>query len=492
MSEVVCPGLFYATPAQDGVLSRIRIPGGILTAQQCEAIATLADQFGGGYVQITNRANVQIREIQTGIAADTLTQLQELGLASPVVEVDQIRNIMSSPTAGIDCYELLDTRPLVMGWDQYISTHPHLGILSAKFSVCFDGGGSVSVRDRPNDIGLVAVKDQGNVYFRLQLSVGERGDAPCDVGVLVKPEDSLLVLAALAEVYYGWTVQLGDCAVTHRRKPRFRQLMNDWGVEAYLQTVENRLPFSWQRCDVSTATPVNSYGHIGVHPQRQPGASYIGVVLPLGQLGTQQLRGLAALAKHGSGTLRLTPWQNVLIPDIPHQQFTQVQQTLEDLGLHWSATHPCSAIVACSGNGCVSSATDTKRHALILTAHLEQHITLDHPINIHFSGCEKSCAQHHPSDIALLGVATDGATGGTEAYRVYVGSDGSTFGREYQECSPEQLPDLIQHMLQIYQDKRISPDETFKEFANRHAINELKELFNQQLTTNNQQLTTNA
>ena len=473
MSEVVCPGLFYATPARDGVLSRIRIPGGILTAQQCEAIATLADQFGGGYVQITNRANVQIREIQTGIAADTLTQLQELGLASPVVEVDQIRNIMSSPTAGIDCYELLDTRPLVRAWDQYISTHPHLGILSAKFSVCLDGGGSVSVRDRPNDIGLVAVKDQGNVYFRLQLSVGERGDAPCDVGVLVKPEDSLLVLAALAEVYYDWTLQ-GDRAITYRRKPRFRQLMNNWGVEAYLQTVENRLPSSWQRCGVSTATPVNSYRHIGVHPQRQPGASYIGVVLPLGQLDTQQLRGLAALAQHGSGTLRLTPWQNVLIPDIPHQQVTQVQQTLEELGLHWLATHPCSAIVACSGNGCVSSATDTKRHALTLAAHLKQHITLDHPINIHFSGCEKSCAQHHPSDIALLGVATNDA----EAYRVYVGSDGSTFGREYQECSFEQIPDLIQNMLWTYQNQRISSNETFREFANRYTIDELKKVFN--------------
>ncbi len=499
LSEIAtCPGLFYPTTAQDGVLSRIRVQGGILTTQQCEAVAALADQFGGGYVQITNRANVQIREIQTGIATDALTRLQKLGLASPVAEVDPIRNIMSSPTAGIDRQALLDSRPLVSGWNHYLTTRLDLAVLSPKFSVCFDGGEAVSVRDRPNDIGLVAVKVDGlNVYFRLHLSVGERGDAPRDVGVLVKPEESLLVLAALAEVYRDYTIQQsGDSVKTdsptkslpercanrpvNRRKPRLRELLQDLGVEAYLQAVEGLLPFPWRRCQTThDALPLASYRHLGVHPQRQSGVSYIGVVLPLGRLDTPQLRGLAALAAlHGSGMLRLTPWQNLLITDIPNQRVAEVQQAIEHLGLHGSATHPCSAIVACSGKtGCLASATDTKGHALTLAAHLERRITLDRPVNIHFSGCEKSCAQHHSSDIALLGVAIKG----TEAYHVYVGNDGSTFGRElYRECSFEQLPNLIEHMLSIYQDKRLAY-ETFGEFTNRYAIDELKKLFDRRI-----------
>jgi len=476
-SDPTCPGLFYATPAQDGILSRIRIPGGILTVPQGEAIADLALAFGGGYVQVTNRANLQIREVQS-IPTEVLTRLQELGLASRTKSVDHLRNIMTSPTAGIDQQALIDTRPFVSQWDEYIGIHPSLTELSPKFSICFDGGEAVSVSDRSNDISLVAVKvDEMDVAFRLHLSVGDRGEAPRDVGVHVLPEESLLVLAALAEVYRDYTMQqIGD----RRRKPRLRELLNDWGVEAYLQAVERRLPSPLRRCENTRDVPLATYGHLGVHPQRQSGISYIGVVLPLGRLDTQQLRGLAALAaQHGSGTLRLTPWQNVLITDIPNQQVASVQKAIEDLGLHCEATHPGSAMVACSGKtGCLSSATDTKGHALTLTAYLEQRITLDRPVNIHFSGCEKSCAQHHSSDIALLGVATED----DELYHVYVGNNQSKFGQElYRECPFEQLPDLIEHMLRVYQGQRNSPDETFGEFANRHATPELKELFEQHL-----------
>jgi len=472
--RATCPGLFYTTSAQDGILSRIRIPGGLLNSFQLQAIADLALAFSGGYVQVTNRANLQLREVQS-IPTEVLTRLIELGLASGTASVDHLRNIMTSPTAGIDPQALIDTRPFVNQWDEYIGAHSHLAELSAKFSICFDGGEAVSVRDRPNDIGLVAVIDEMDVQFRLHLSLGERGEAPRDVGVYVLPEESLLVLAALAKVYRDYTMQHGG-----RRKPRLRELLNDWGVEAYLQVVECHLPSPLRRSDTRDTLPIAMYGHLGVHPQRQSGFSYIGVVLPLGRLDTQQMQGLAALAaQHGNGTLRLTPWQNVLITDIPNQRVAEVQKAIEHLGLHSSASHPGSAIVACSGKtGCLSSATDTKGHALILTAYLEQHITLEHPVNIHFSGCEKSCAQHHSSDIALLGVATNN----TESYHVYVGNNHSNFGQElYRECPFEQLPQLIEHMLRVYQDQRISADETFGKFANRHATPELKQLFDQRL-----------
>jgi ferredoxin-nitrite reductase len=138
-----CPGLFYPIPAQDGILSRIRIPGGILNRKQCFAIADIADQHGSGYVDVTNRANLQVREIRTGINAEILKRLQDMGLGSRNPAVDHIRNIMTSPTAGIDPQELIDTRPFVQGWDNYIAAHPALSGLSAKFSVCFDGGGTV-------------------------------------------------------------------------------------------------------------------------------------------------------------------------------------------------------------------------------------------------------------------------------------------------------------------------------------------------------------
>ncbi|MBD2530963.1 precorrin-3B synthase [Nostoc flagelliforme FACHB-838] len=483
-----CPGLFYATPAADGILSRIRIPGGIISSQQCRAIADIAEQHGGGYVDVTNRANLQVREIRTGINAEVLKYLQDMGLGSCNSVVDHIRNIMTSPTAGIDPLELIDTRPFVQNWDDYIAAHPVLSGLSAKFSVCFDGGGIIRVCDRLNDILFAAVSFDGNIYFRLYLSVGAKGQPPSDMGILLPPEKCLPVLAALAEVY------LAHSNTTSKRRLRLLELLNTLGCENYLQEVQQRLPFSLLCSDLTPQPPSllgkggefsplllreglgersdAKYQHIGIHPQRQKGLFYIGVVLPLGRLESNQMRGLADLAtKYGSGTLRLTPWQNLLITDIPQQWVADVQTEIAFLGLDSSATNIKSALVACSGKkGCASSATDTKSHALALAKYLETRVPLDCPVNIHFSGCEKSCAQHSKSDITLLGVSIEADNGTVEGYHVYVGDSKEKFGRElYQNVTFAELSALIERMLYVYKIQRLNSNESFGEFANRYA-----------------------
>ncbi|WP_096608045.1 precorrin-3B synthase [Calothrix sp. NIES-2100] len=467
-----CPGLFYATPAQDGILSRIRIPGGILNSQQCRAIADIADQYGGGYVDVTNRANLQIREIHQGINALVLKHVQDLGLGCSNTTVDQIRNIMTSPTAGIDPQELIDTRPLVTAWDNYITANSQLSGLSAKFSVCFDGGGIVSVSDRINDIVFAAVLVDGKVYFRLGLSVGAKGKPAQDTGILLSPEQCLPILIALADVYLGYL----DPSSKH--KLRLREVINSLGYENYLQQVQQRLafPLSCGKTETWIEKTATNYHHIGIHPQSQPNLFYFGVVLPLGRLETMQILGLAELAeKYGSGTLRLTPWQNLLLTDIPQQAIANVQSEISALGLDCAISNINSALVACSGNkGCAASATDTKKDALTLAEYLKTHVALDSPVNIHFSGCTKSCAQHHQSDITLLGVTIEEENRTVEGYRVYVGIDNNEqkFGREYQFVTVAKLPALIEQMLLVYKTQRLNLDETFKEFVHRYGISQ--------------------
>ncbi|WP_230967890.1 precorrin-3B synthase [Nostoc sp. WHI] len=480
-----CPGLFYATPAEDGILSRIRIPGGIINSHQCRAIADIAEQHGGSYVDVTNRANLQVREIRTGINAEVLKHLQDMRLGSRNTVVDHIRNIMTSPTAGIDPQELIDTRPFVQSWDNYIAAHPALSALSAKFSVCFDGGGIVQVCDRLNDIAFAAVLVDSNVYFRLYLSVGAKGQPPSDMGILLPPEECLPVLEALANVY------LAHSHTTS--KLRLRELLNTLGCENYLQEVQQRLSFPIfysgtreyltppEKGEEFSLQREGKYQHIGIHPQRQQGLFYIGVVLPLGRLESRQIRGLADLAtKYGSGTLRLTPWQNLLLTDIPQQWVGDVQSEIAFLGLDSSATNIKSALVACSGKkGCAASATDTKSHALALAKYLETRVTLEHPVNIHFSGCEKSCAQHNKSDITVLGVSIEAENGTVEGYHVYVGDSKQKFGRElYKYVTFAELPVLIERMLYVYKIQRLNFNESFGEFANRYAIAQLHQLFN--------------
>lgn len=446
-----------------------------MNSKQCLVLADIAEQCGGGYVDITNRANLQVREISTKIDEKILRCLQDIGLGSSNTDIDHIRNIMSSPTAGIDRQELIDTRPLVQAWDKYIAKHYHLSGLPAKFSVCFDGGGAVRVCDRPNDIGFAAVLVDGSLYFRLHLSIGACRP-PMDMRILLNPEECLPVLVALAEVY------LNHLDTTSNRKPRLRELLNTLGCKNYLQEVEHCLPFPLQFLgsqESQTQIPTTQYKHIGVHPQRQSGLFYIGVVLPLGRLETFQIRKLADLAeRYGSGTIRLTPWQNLLISDLPNQRVPDVQGEIESLGLHWSLANIRSALVACSGNtGCASSATDTKNHAKALAEYLDC-VQLNQPVNIHFSGCRKSCAQHTKSDIALLGVSIDQGKATVEGYHIYVGESDQKFGREVYQCVTfAELPTLIEQMLRVYKIECITPDESFGEFANRHTIAQLKQLF---------------
>jgi ferredoxin-nitrite reductase len=445
----------------------------MLDSPQCRIIADIATQHGGGYINVTNRANLQLREITTGISAEVLQGLQHLGLGAANPQVDHIRNIMTSPTAGIDTQELIDTRPLVKSWDNYIISHPALSGLSAKFSVCFDGGGKVSVCDRPNDITFAAVLVEEDVYFHLYLNSR-------DTGILLLPQECLPVLATLAEVY------LSCIDPTSHRKPRLREVINDLGEQNYLQAVQQHLPFSLIKKNLPSP-PASLYSqgekfqHLGIHPQSQPDLFYLGVLLPLGRLESWQFRSLADLAaKYGSGTLRLTPWQNLLIPDIPQVLLAEVTRKIHDLGLDFAINNIKSGLVACSGiRGCAAAATDTQSDALLLADYLANHITLDYPVNIHFSGCVKSCAQHYQSDIALLGVQIQADNETVTGYDVYVGaSDDQTFGRQlYQNVTFTELTTLIERMIKAYQIKRLSPRESFGEFTNRYEIAQLKQVF---------------
>jgi ferredoxin-nitrite reductase len=489
-TTAICPSLFNAATAQDGILSRIRLPAGLITSTQCEVLTEVVNKFGNGEIQITNRANLQIRTSQA-LTEEALLDLQDYGLASSNESTDGLRNMMASPSAGIDAHAKINTIPLVKAWNFYLLQHPELAILSNKFSICFDGSEAIRVSDRPNDICLVATEINGEIYFDLHLGLGDRGDSPAPVGVLIPHNQVLEVLAALTEVYRIYTEQkLEQKTHSRSRPPRLRELLHDWGVEKYLSLVTEKLrsplpPLKRGASKVplfkgdaegrgiaSLNEAISSrldrapFQHIGIHPQKQSGLFYIGVVIPLGRLTSHQLQGLASLAQqYGGGAVQLTPWQNLLITDIVEADLEQVTQEILNLGLYISANHPYAAIAACSGyKGCKSAHTDTQADAKQVAAYLENCIQLDHPINIHFSGCEKSCAQHHPSDIAVVGM---GGTN-TETYRVYVGDGDSKFGREiYTEYDAKGLPALIEQLLHSYQNQRRDSTQTFREFVNK-------------------------
>jgi ferredoxin-nitrite reductase len=480
----ICPDIYHPAVARDGLLTRLRIPGGVLTELQCVTIADLLETIGLEYVQVTNRANLQLRSLDRDLDRELLTKLTECGLAASNPAVDGIRNIMLSPTAGIDEQELADVRSLADAWLEYLDRHSELGGLSNKFSVGFDGGGSVGIVDRPNDITLLAI---GEHEFSLHLGIGDRGAAPQPVGVSLTTDECLPMLVAIAQSYRQGMAAIGGDV---RRKPRLRDVIRHFGLTEFGELVRREFAgsshFIFKNLELDSAQRtlserdslrVNSDVHLGIHQQRQPDRYYIGVVLLLGGWTVAQVRGLGSIAaRYGSGNLRLTPWQNIIIPDVKECDLQTVRALINDLGLEQTATHPSSLLRACAGaTGCQYSATDTQADAIDLVRYLADRFTLDRPLNIHFSGCEKSCAQHDLADITLWGEAKTAT--GFGSYRLEIGGVAAAFSKEVSDLlPPERVPIAIGQLIAAYQERRLDTHESFPAFINSQTSAQLQQL----------------
>ena len=478
-------GLFYVAPNQDSFMLRLRLPGGIVSASQAAGLADAAEQFGGGYVDVTTRANLQIREIGAAHPIDVLMAIDELGLTSRGSGADNVRNLTGSPTAGIDPQELIDTRPLTRALYHHILNHRELYGLPRKFNIAFDGGGRVGVLEDTNDIGFAAIRVgpgkavPPGIYFRMLLGgiTGHETFAR-DAGVLLEPGETVAAAAAIIRVF----IDHGDR--TDRKKARLKYLIDRWGIEKLVAEAAAHLPFAWRFAPPEICAPrgpVARDAHVGVHPQRQSGLSYIGIVLPVGRITASQLRGLAEIAaRRGSGTLRLTVWQNLLISDIPEAQLPDAVAEIEALGLAARAGAVRAGIVACTGNaGCKFALADTKRHALQIAEYVDARLALDQPLNIHLTGCPNSCAQHYVGDIGLVATKVDpgGDAEEVEGYHLLVGGGSGAelaLARELFSSLPaEDVAATVEAILRAYLAHRRN-GESFHAFTNRHGIDELK------------------
>jgi len=479
-------GLFYAAPNQNSYMCRLRIPNGILKAHQFAGVADLAETYGGGYAHVTTRANLQIREIDAKNSAALVEAVQDLGLCSRGSGADNIRNVTGTPTAGIDPQELTDTRPYAREWHFHILNDRSLYGLPRKFNVAFDGAGSIPALEDTNDIGFQAVQvNEGfdlapGVWFKLCLGgITGHFDFARDTGVLVKPADACKVADAVVRVF----IDHGNR--TDRNKARLKYVLDTMGVDKFVGLVEEKFGRKFDRAVPGAVAPRPEFSrnaHIGVHRQKQDGLNWIGVVVPVGRLTVAQMRGLAAIARDlGDGDVRLTVWQNLLIPGVATANVAAAQERIATLGLSTETNAIRSGLVACTGNtGCKFAASDTKRHAEEIARWCEERVALDTPVNIHLTGCHHSCAQHAISEIGLLACKvqpTDDADP-VEGYHILIGGGfgpQAAIGRElFRDITADDAPATVARILQAYLAHRAGPDESFLAFARRHEIEEFR------------------
>jgi ferredoxin-nitrite reductase len=463
-------GLFFVGPAQNAFMCRLRIPGGILAAHQLEGIAGIAEECAGGYADLTTRANLQLREIPADKGPEVVERLADLGIISKGTGADNIRNITASPTAGIDAQELVDTRPLVRALHHHILKTRDLFALPRKFNIAVSGGGAVEVLEETNDISLRAVTTPDGLRYRLTLGgiTGHR-DFARPTGIVVRPDQAVAVCDAILRVF----IAEGDR--TDRKKARLKYVLDRLGLDGFAALVEQRLGVALERREdaaLGHAPAQAKHGHLGIHPQKQPGLNYIGLVTPVGRLTVAQLRGIAGLARRfGSGTIRLTVWQNLLVSDIPDADIEAACVAIAALGLGWQASNIRGGLVACTGAaGCKFATSHTKQHAAALADFLDARIAVDAPVNIHLTGCHHSCAQHYIADIGLLGAKVERGDELVEGYDLHVGGGAGPeqkIGRlVLPKVAADALNDTVLALLQAWMRDRV-PGESFQHFTAR-------------------------
>jgi ferredoxin-nitrite reductase len=471
-------GLFFLTPVKDAFMARLRIPGGALTTFQLRELARIASELTSGYVQITTRANFQMRLIQPKDAPEFLRRVQSVGLHTRGSGADNIRNLTMNPTAGIDPVELIDVNPFVQSLAQVIINDRSFYDLPRKFNIAYDGGGLIGSVEDTNDIGVKAVKLGDEILFRIALggATGHKAFAR-DLGVVVPPAEINKVVVAVLRVY----IEHG-CR-TNRKKARLKHLLETLSFDKYLALVEKKLGTKLRRApydlaQMRWASQELAHSHVGDFPQKQRGFNYVGATCPVGQITAKQMLRLAELAElYGSGEVRLTVWQNFIIPNVSDAFVPTLKKALEKAGFATKQSNLASGVIACTGNSyCKFAQANTKGHALELIKHLEKKLEFDQPVNIHVTGCPNSCAQHYMGDIGLLGTKARGE----DAYHVFVGGGfgkNQAVGRQvFSGVSAGELPATVEKLLRVYLKHRAGR-ESFLQFSTRHDLNALQTFF---------------
>ncbi|WP_431284904.1 NirA family protein [Humitalea sp. 24SJ18S-53] len=462
-------GLFYVAPAQDSFMCRLRIPGGIMSSHQLRGVASIADDCGGGYADVTTRANLQIREIPAAQGPMVVMRLGEIGLLPRGTGADNIRNITAGPTAGIDPNEWVDPRPHVRALHHHILSNRDLYALPRKFNIAFEGGGAVAVLEDTNDIAFTACKTaDGALAWRVALGgiTGHR-DFAKSAGVVIALDDCVPVADAMLRVF----IANGDR--TDRKKARLKYLLDRWGVPKFLEETEALLGRPLPRVADDALTfppPAQKHAHLGIGAQRQPGLHWIGATTPVGRLSSDAWREVARIADtFGDGDIRLTVWQTFLLSGI--RDTDGAVAALAAIGCMTQASAVRGGLVACTGSaGCKFAASNTKRHAAELADWLDARMSAPGPVNIHLTGCHHSCAQHLVADIGLLGAKVERGEEMIEGYDLHVGGGAGPeqkIGRLIRpQIAAEDLGPAVAGLLAAWAGN--APEKTFQSFCAAH------------------------
>ena len=412
---------------------RLKLPGGIITADQMSYLASVVASYGeDGCADITTRQNLQLRGITLPDIPAILDGVRAHGMTSLQSGLDNVRNAVGNPLAGVDPCEILDTRPFTAALHAYVTNHgrgnPEVSNLPRKWNVCVVGSHELWEHPHINDLAYVPALLNGRQGFNIIVGgyiSSQRAAESISMDTWVPAEE----VAVVALCHAVLTVFRDYGTRGNRQKCRMLWLVEEMGVEKFRQEVAARMPGGV----LERAAPTDQLqadwqrrSYFGVNKQKQPGLNWVGINIPGGRMDAVDMEDLAGLARrYGTGEIRMTVEQNVLLVNIPD---SSVASLLAEPLLEKYTAFPgrlMAGLVACTGNQfCGFSQIETKQNAWRVAEHLESVLDLPRDMRMYWTGCPNSCGQVQVADIGLMGCMVrppPGQTGMVPGVDVFVG-----------------------------------------------------------------------
>jgi ferredoxin-nitrite reductase len=449
-------GVFFRKHTPGFFMMRVRITNGITDATQLQTPAGIAAEFGRGRLDITTRQQIQLRWLRIDDIPTVLARLAEVGLTSLQTGMDNIRNVVGCPVAGLTSTELFDASPVARQFTAMIVGDKAFTNLPRKFNVTITGCCDNCTHAETQDLALVPATQLHNGAEVKGFNVlvgGKLGSGGYRIAsaldVFVPPEEAAEVCRAIILTFRDHGLREA------RNKARLAFLLEQWGVAKFRAEVELVLGRSLPTAGVD-ARHDRSADHVGIFRQQGPGLNYMGLAVPVGRLTSEQLLEVCRLAqRYGTGEVRLTPGQNLLIPHVPDRKIGDL--TAEPLlrVLRYDPSELLRGLVSCTGiEFCNLAVIETKHRALNIAQDLEQKLGAVKPLTIAWSGCPAGCGNHHVADIGLQGSKTkvDGAV--VDAVTIFVGGrsgKGARLAEKIMEDVPcDRLPAVLEQLVRYY------------------------------------------
>jgi sulfite reductase (ferredoxin) len=461
---------------------RIRIDGGQLANDQLRAIADVSRRYARGTADVTDRQNIQLHWVEIENVPAIWDALESVGLSTMEACGDTPRVILGCPLAGIDAAEIIDATPEIAAiTDQYIG-EPEFSNLPRKFKSSISGCAAQCAIHEINDIAFVGVVNgDGEAGYDLWVGGGLSTNPMIGrrLGTFVREGQVPEVWAGVAGLFRDY----GYRRLRHRARIKF--LVADWGPERFREVLEKEyLGYALPDGPAPAAPSGGVRDHVGVHRQRD-GRYYVGFAPTVGRLSADALDLIAELAaRYGSGRVRTTTEQKMVILDVPPERTDELAEALEAAGLPANPGVFRRHTMACTGiEFCKLAIVETKQRAAELIAELERRLPdFDTPVTINVNGCPNSCARIQTADIGLKGSLVTGPDGTqVEGFQVHLGGslnggDGtdSGFGRKLRglKTTSGELPDYVERVLRRFQAAR-APGESFAAWTTRASEEDL-------------------